>query len=216
MPETPGQAKHFFSFESSAFIQISALKSMEDIYDQDFKNQNFRNANLRKGTYEACRFENCDFKDLHLSQYAFIECEFTNCDLSNVRWKESQLQDCLFQDCKLIGLRFGELSSFGLAVELRDCRIDYSSLYGFKPVRFRMTGGSAIETDFSEAQLASSYFEDVNFKNAQFDGTDLSNASLLNASNLELNPAENKVKGLSISENSLAGLLSQFGLRIKA
>ena len=118
------------------------------------------------------------------------------------------MQDCLFQACKLIGLRFEELSSFGLAIELHECRIDYSSLCGFRPIRFPMTGGSVIGADFSEAHLASSYFEDVDFKNAQFYRTDLGNASLLNASNLELNLAENKVKGLSISENSLAGLLS--------
>lgn len=187
---------------------------MEDIYDQAFSHQKFGNTKLKKGTYESCRFEDCDFQDLHLSQYTFIDSEFQDCDFSNIRWKESQFQDCLFTRCKLIGLRFEELSRFGLALELRDCRVDYSSMFGFAPARFKMTGGSAVEVDFSQAQLQSSTFEAVDFANAQFDHTNLSQAQMIDCLNLVLNPAENQVKGMSVSKRSLPGLLIPYGLKI--
>ena len=62
-------------------------------------------------------------------------------------------------------------------------------------------------TDFTEANLSNSFFDQSNLADAVFDRTILDNANLKKAINFSINPAKNQLKKTKFAKDNLVGLL---------
>ena len=71
------------------------------------------------------------------------------------------------------------------------------------------------ECDFSEADLRESNFDTSDLSDATFDQTLLEKADFTTAVGFRIQPDQNRIKGAMFSPTNLAGLLTQYEIKIK-
>ncbi|HRP89577.1 MAG TPA: pentapeptide repeat-containing protein [Edaphocola sp.] len=186
---------------------------MSDIY---FYQKTFsKNETLTPGEYESCNFSNLNFSNTQMNNYKFIDCEFDNCDWSMASIKQIVLRDIVFKNCKLLGLHFEEGSPFGLSFSFENCQLSHSSFFKTKIKNTHFKNCKLHEADFTESDLSNANFENCDLKDAIFDRTILEKANFTTAINFSINPETNKIKNARFSSLGLAGLLTQYQIKIE-
>jgi uncharacterized protein YjbI with pentapeptide repeats len=179
--------------------------------DQTFDKQEFH----LPGEFENCTFKNCNLNGADLSSSMFAECTFAGCDLSLAKLNKTILRDVVFKDCKMLGLRFDLCNEFGLSFRLEGCVLNHSSFYKTNLKKTIFKNSQLQETDFSEADLTSAVFDQCDLRQATFDRTNLEKADFRSASNLSIDPENNRIKKARFSLINVTGLLNKYQIDIE-
>ncbi len=168
----------------------------------------------RNCTFENCRFVSCDFSNADFSGMLFMECVFDGCNLSLVKLVDTGLQDIRFKDCKLSGADFSKCRDFLFGVNFENCLLDNAVFYKKKNKGARFADCSMVETDFTEADLTDTRFDNCNLNRAFFDKTVLRNVDLSTSYNFIIDPDNNDIKKAKFSVHGLQGLLAKYDIKV--
>ncbi len=188
---------------------------MNIIEDRAFTKASTADLQQQKATFENCRFISCDFANGNLSNIIFGDCQFEGCNLALCDIKNSGLQNIHFKDCKLSGVDFSKSRDFLFAVHAESCILDNAILYQRKNKGAKFIGCSMTETDFTEADLTNTVFDNCNLNRAFFNRTQLKGADFTSSYNFIIDPDMNFVKKAKFSLHGLPGLLSKYDILIK-
>jgi fluoroquinolone resistance protein len=178
-------------------------------------------------------FRDLDFRGGEISDKIFRECTFTNVTFAEARLRECRLEDCAvllsdwtmakvygtamrgvkFAGCKLMGIDWSD-GHRSLDASFKECVLDYSSFARIDLRKSVFTDCRMLEVNFSEANLTEADFSGSNLDRSRFQKTNLSRANLAGATNLVLNPAENKVKGAVIALDAAVGIVAAMGMTV--
>lgn len=167
---------------------------------------------LPPGNFEDCAFTNCSFSGADFSGVSFEDCRFSDCDLSNVRLAETAMKPVWLANCKLIGLHFEDCADFLFAIHCTGCQLELSTFRERDLRRSSFTTSRLMETDFTGADLQEVAFHDCDLSRSIFERTDLRKADFSTASNYQLSPEDNRLRGAKFSPDGLAGLLTDYGI----
>jgi uncharacterized protein YjbI with pentapeptide repeats len=190
---------------------------MEDVFEEDkiFDTIDFTTLPLAKGEYENCNFVNCNFSNTDLSVTKFTECSFTGCNVSSANLHKTALRDIAFKDCKLLGLRFDTCNDMLFSVSFDHCIVNFSSFFKRKLKNAVFKHTSFHETDFTEADLSNSIFDNCDLQGAVFDNTNLEKADFVSSFNYSLDPEMNRIKKAKFSISGAVGLLTKYDIEIE-
>jgi uncharacterized protein YjbI with pentapeptide repeats len=178
-------------------------------------------------------FRDLDFRSGEISERVFRDCTFTNVIFAEARLRECRFEDCVvglsdwtmakvygtamrgvkFEGSKLMGIDWSD-GHRSLDASFRECVLDYCSFVQIDMRKSVFTDCRMLEVNFTEANLAEADFSDSNLDRCQFHQTNLSRANLAGATNVRLNPTENKVKGAIISLDAAIGVVTAMGIHV--
>ncbi len=187
---------------------------MDKLYYTDQTYEKLPAASFEKGEYENCHFIDCDFSQFNLSAFSFLECQFTHCNLSSAKISKTAFKTVVFNHCKLLGLRFDSANPFLFSIRLNGCMADFCSFYEVKLKNSFFKEVSLKECDFSSCDLSGIKFDNCNLDRAVFENCNLEKSDFSNASNFQINPENNKLKGAKFGLSGLPGLLLQYGIDV--
>jgi uncharacterized protein YjbI with pentapeptide repeats len=182
--------------------------------DIDYQNEDFSIEGLVMGEYENCTFRNCKFNGTSLAHFIFSECTFEECDLSNCQLTNTTFRDSAFDNCKMLGLRFEDCNSFLFSVNFKSCALNFSSFFQMKLKTTQFSACALEEVDFTECDLSQANFYAADLKNTVFFRTNLTGADFRMATNLLIDPENNKVQKAKFNRDNVLGLLTKYGLKI--
>ncbi len=180
-----------------------------------FSQINFTETPLELGEYENCTFQQCMFGGQDLSHFIFADCLFDESDLSNCKVTNTTLRDVSFDNCKLLGLRFEDCNTFLLSMNFSHCVLNFSSFYKLKLKSAQFQHCSLHEVDFTEVELNDSDFQHADLTGAVFSRSNLTGVDFRGASNIVLDPEENKLQKAKFNRDNVFGLLTKYGIKIE-
>lgn len=182
--------------------------------NKTFEKINFINKRVEGREFDGCHFKNCDFSGTAFVDCIFSDCEFTDCNLAMVKLPSSSLKTVDFQLSKLMGIRFDECQDFLFSVSFAGCMLDYSWFTNKKLQKTKFLNSSLKEVNFGNADLTKATFDGSNLAGAIFSATKLNEANFSNAINYQINPEQNSVKKAVFSTDGIAGLLTEYDIKI--
>jgi len=185
------------------------------IENKHFKKIVFTKETLKVDEYDNCSFIDCDFSNSTVNNIVFFECEFITCNLSLCKTQNTAFKDVKFENCKLLGIDFSECNPFLLVLNFDNCFMNLSSFYKLKLKMRTFKNCSLQEVDFSGSDLSNSKFINCDLKSAVFDRTILVKTNFTSATNYNIDPENNKIKGALFSKDGLIGLLGKYKINIK-
>jgi uncharacterized protein YjbI with pentapeptide repeats len=114
----------------------------------------------------------------------------------------------------MLGLRFEDCNSFLFSVRFASCTLNFSSFFQLKLKTTQFSNCSLEEVDFTECDLSQANFHGANLKNTVFSKTNLVGADFRMATNVLLDPENNKVQKGKFNRDNVLGLLAKYGLKI--
>ena len=186
---------------------------MEEHYEQEFKDIAYNNT-YQAALYESCTFINCSMESIKLGDSRFIDCRFEGCDLSNCNIHGTAFRNVVFMSCKMMGLRIDTCNAFGLSLEFNGCVLDYSIFADVDLRKSTLNNCTLLGVDFSGANLNKSKITNCSLNGATFNNTNLKESNLLGSTNIILDPLNNDIYKMKISQTELIGLLSDYHLLV--
>lgn len=181
-----------------------------------FKSQDYAQQEIRFKEIVDTQFIRCNLGGTFFNECRFKGCAFTDCDLSMVRVKSSRFADVQFEGCKARGINWTEASwekgGFFRLIDFNNCTISYSSFFGLKLKKMKLTKCIATEVDFGEADLTEAVFDDTDFAGSIFNKTNLTKADFSKASNYTISPALNTLKKAKFSLPEALSLLTSLDI----
>ena len=95
------------------------------------------------------------------------------------------------------------------------CVLNFSSFYKLKLKSSQFIYCALQEVDFTEAELNDSNFQHADLTGAVFSRSNLTGVDFRGASNIVLDPVENKLQKAKFNKDNVFGLLSKYGLKIE-
>jgi uncharacterized protein YjbI with pentapeptide repeats len=132
------------------------------------------------------------------------------------RLDDSLFREVTFTRCKLLGILWNETrkKGFNLSIRYESSVLNYSVFYGLDMRKCRFEDCLAVEADFTEANLSNLNLHNMDLSGATFSHTNLTETNLTTATNYLFNPADNIVKGTSVSPPEALNLLYPFGIKV--
>lgn len=189
--------------------------SDNNIYDQKFSSENYSENTLASGEYENCHFNSCIFAKADLRGIKFTACTFTECDFSMANLHDTGIRDCSFDTCKMIGIEFQEVNTFLFAMKAKNSNLNHSSFTNLNLKKCAFADCQFEECNFEGSNLSETTFKECNFERATFDRTDLRKTDLSSCINITLDLNQNLLNGAYFSKDNVAGLLSNYGIKLK-
>lgn len=183
--------------------------------DKTFQQVDYSEKALRNREFVRCHFVGCDFSKADLRTNDFEDCTFETCNLTMANLQGVGLRNILFKDCKVMGVDFSALNKFMFSFSFESCQLNYSIFYGTKLKKMQFVNSSLREVDFSEADLSGSTFSECDLLGATFSGTNLEKVDFRTATNVILDPDNNKMKKAKFTIHQLEFLLSKYQLDIE-
>lgn len=183
--------------------------------DKTFQQIDYSEKVLRNREFVRCHFIGCDFSKADLRTNDFEDCTFETCNLTMVNLQGVGLRNILFKDCKVMGIDFSALNKFMFSFSFENCQLNYSIFYRTKLKKMKFVNSSLREVDFSEADLSDSTFSKCDLLGATFSGTNLEKVDFRTATNVILDPDNNKMKKAKFTIHQLEFLLSKYQLDIE-
>ena len=182
---------------------------------------------------EGRAFRDLDLRDREISEKVFRDCTFTNVIFAEARLRECRFEDCLvglsdwtlakvygtsmrgvkFEGSKLMGIDWSD-GHRSLDASFKECVLDYCSFVQIDMRKSAFKDCRMLEVNFTEANLTEADFSGSNLDRCQFHRTNLSRANLAGATNVRLNPNENKVKGATLSLDAAIGVVTAMGIYV--
>jgi len=208
----------------ASFVDVRCPESVEFLTDIYYicgimmENSTIRNRELHSepfcDAYVECIFEQCSFLDIPIDKTVFEKCVFKDCDFSNSKFL-CHFEDVRFIACKMIGADFSLIGKYSSNVKFLDCNLSFAYFAESKLKGSIFSNCLMHECDFSGADLSNSTFGNCDLSLAVFSNSNLVNADMESSFNYRISPVDNRVKGLTVSESGIRGLLSGFGIVIK-
>jgi fluoroquinolone resistance protein len=187
------------------------LRADQRIEDAEIKNADYARVEFKSKEIVDTTFVRCSFAEALFYDCRFKNCAFIKCDLSMMRVKSSVFSSVRFEGCKAIGINWTEASwqkgAFFRLIDFEDCALNYSSFFGLKLKKMRMTHCIAKEVDFGEADLSGAVFAFTDFSGSTFLHTDLTDADFVNAVNYTISAKLNTLKKTKFSLPEAMSLL---------
>ncbi|QQL48556.1 pentapeptide repeat-containing protein [Mucilaginibacter ginkgonis] len=183
--------------------------------DQTFNRLSADDLKQHGSEFEHCKFINCDFQGAYLSNLVFIDCEFQDCNIALCDFKNTGLQNVVFTHCKLSGVDFSKTRDFLFKVRFADCLLDNAIFYRKKNKNGKFINCSCTETDFTDADLTGTLFDNCNLHRAFFGNTILKDADFTTSYNFTIDPDANMLKKTKFSVHGLPGLLTKYDIVVK-
>jgi fluoroquinolone resistance protein len=181
------------------------------IEDAEIKGQDYAGKEIKFKEIIDTKFIRCTFTDAFFNECRFKNCAFIQCDLSMMRVKSSRFADVQFEKCKTVGINWTEASwekgGFFRLIDFDDCALNYSSFFGLKLHKMKMTKCTALEVDFGEADLTGAVFSHTDFSGSIFMHTNLTEADFVNAANYTISAKNNTLKKTKFSLPEAMSLL---------
>ena len=179
-----------------------------------FEKTIFTNKRIEGREFDSCIFKNCDFSGSAFVGCIFSDCEFVDCNLALSKFTSSSLKTVHFELSKVMGIRFDECEDFLFDVSFIGCMVDYSWFTNKKMHKAKFINSSLKDVNFSNADLTKATFDGSNLAGTLFSATKLVEANFSNAVNYQINPEQNMVKKAMFSVDGLAGLLTEYDIKI--
>jgi fluoroquinolone resistance protein len=181
------------------------------IEEAEFKNQDYTDAVLKFKEIRETTFTRCNFSNAQFVECQFRECRFVDCNLSLVKVKGSRFSEVQFERCQAVGINWMESTwekvGFFRLIDFHDCTLNYSSFFGLKLQKTRMTKCIAREVDFGETDFTGAVFTETDFAGTIFMHTNLTQADFTKARNYLINPQSNTLKKTKFSLPEAMNLL---------
>ncbi len=187
--------------------------------DDEFEGQQFEGLKLEGQRFDGRHFYDCEFLRCKLSRAVLDSCVFENClfrdcDLTTTRIGESAFRDVKFERSKLMGVDWSEARQLTFQAEFVDCVLSFGVFVGMTLNSVKMTGCTAEEADFSEADLRKTVVTRSDFARSQFSRANLRGVDLSSCVNVQIDPRETKVGKTKLSLGDGMACLSLFGLEV--
>jgi len=181
----------------------------------EYHNESFTiiSFNVAGVEFYECKFKSCNFSEHDMSNSKFFDCTFENCNLANSKLITARIRDCEFYACKLMGVCFNN-DSLAFFANFHECDLRYVEFSGLKIKNILLDNCNCNGAKFMVCEMKDSKLNGCDFTEAVFNECDLRNAELLNAKNLIINPASNKIKDTKISLATAANIAGEFGFRV--
>lgn len=124
------------------------------------------------------------------------------------------MSNAVFENCKLLGIQWTSLTSL-MSPTFKESSLAYSNFSGLKLKKNKFLNCQLLDVEFSLADISECDFSGSNFLNARFHETNLSKSDFRNATNYQIDPTANRVKGAQFSLPDAIGLLTGLGVVIK-
>jgi fluoroquinolone resistance protein len=183
-----------------------------------FKDAELPGVRIASSDFDTCTFERCILTEAVLSHCRFTSCKFIACDLSLLCAPNCRFVDVEFIESKLAGVDWTVVGStktdrqlFSAAFDR--CALDYSSFFGLRLKK--LSSCSALEVDFSEADLTGANCQRSDFAGAKFLHTNLSGANFVGARGYAIDLSANRAKKAKFSYPEAMSLLSAFDVIVE-
>jgi fluoroquinolone resistance protein len=180
-----------------------------------FEHLSYAGKQVQQREFEQCTFKGCDFSNSDFAYNRFTDCSFSGCSWELRKRHNTTRSGCEFMDCKLIGINFSQCSDLLFSVRFEGCLLDYVSFVGKKMPKTPFIKCSLKSADFSDATLIKALFEECDLTGAVFSKTNLQEANLVTASNFNIDPERNYLRGAHFSYQGLSGLLGRHKLQVE-
>lgn len=184
---------------------------MEEYYEIEYRDLVYKET-FEVAVFECCTFINCSMESLKLGESRFVDCRFEECDLSNCNIHGTAFRNVVFMACKMMGLRFDTCNYFGLSVDIRNSVLDYSVFAGVDLKKSKIDGCSLKDVDFTATDLQKIKMTNCTLNGATFDRSNLIGIDLRGTTGIRINPHNNQINKMKISQTELIGLLSDYQL----
>jgi fluoroquinolone resistance protein len=164
--------------------------------------------------FEECQFQGIDFSNYDLKSIAFLDCTFTSCNMANQPLHNASMRNIVFKGCKLMGVNWCSLKRLE-DPQYYECKMDFSSFQSLKLKRAIFKNCSAVEVDFSEADLSLCDFSETNFAGANFDRANLSGADFRTSRDYFFDLRTAKIKGAQFSFPQVVNLITALGAKVE-
>lgn len=168
------------------------------VLDSTIIGTSLRGVDLSGGDFDHVRFEFCDLAGVTLGGTRFEAVEFVDCILTGIDWTQA---------------RWSNLS-LPAPLSFSRSRLDLSSFLDLSLTEVRIDHGSAVETDFSGADLRRATIRNVDLRGAIFNGTDLRDSHLEGSVDYLIDPATNPVDRCTVSFPGASSFLVALGLDV--
>ena len=192
---------------------MSLDNSKEDEYNHvDFKKLEIKESRMQMKNFISCTFTHCNFNGTDFQRCRFRDCTFKDCDLSLITVKDTVFSKSRFENCVLKGINWTQ-SEWGAGkllfkpADFINCNLNYSTFMGLNLERVLMTGCTALEVSFEEANLSNVDCTGTDFKDSRFVHTNLTEADLRGAKNYQISPTLNTLKKTRFSLPEAMSLL---------
>lgn len=164
--------------------------------------------------FEYCTFKECKFEETDFFESSFLECEFVGCTFNELKTSKWAIKNCQFVDCKIPNTRFDYCSSFLLEMNFQKCDLSGASFFELSIKGMSFQECNLKKVDFESADLENATFNNCDLEGALFEQTNLKGSDFSTSFNYIINPEQNNIKQARFSIHGLAGLLTQYNLKI--
>ena len=173
-------------------------ESLEEYEESEFRDLDLPQRRIVCNRFYECRFHNCNFNEVTFENCRFVDCEFSVCNLSLVGFRKNcGFVDTRFTGSKMVGINWNEVSwpdiQLASPLQFDECDISSSTFMGLSLREMVVTRCRARDVDFREAVLSHADFTYTDLMKSLFNGTDLTEADFVNATNYSIDVAFNGV-----------------------
>lgn len=192
---------------------MDLTSAQEEFEGETFKKLALAGQRFSGKRFESCIFSKCAFNEAFFMACRFQDCTFTGCDFSMAHLDGCAFSGCRFDHCRLIGINWTETdwarqkTLMIKPVDFHDCVLNHSLFMWMNLKRVAITGCTAQEVDFSEADLTGANCTGTDFHNSRFWHTNLTEADLTDAHDYAISPSLNTLKQTRFSLPEAMSLL---------
>ena len=195
---------------------MQPFASQTEYENEQFKKITHEGDQIRQREFYDCVFSHCSLRETGFNHCKFTDCIFEDCDLSLIGFTGSSLNDIIFRRCQMIGVNWALVtwSQFQSESPVRfdECNLDFATFIGLSLRKLRMTGCSAKEVEFAEADLSGADFSGTDLAQSRFRHTNLTQANFVGAANYTIDIATSNIAKAKFSLPEALSLL--YGLDI--
>lgn len=195
--------------------QLQHLLAGHSFEDQTFSNLALSSRALEGKEFFHCRFEHCVGQESQWRDCLLEDVEFRSCDLTRASWKQVGLRGVRFVGSKLMGIFWSSVSPLP-EVSFDECNLRYAT---FERLNLRKTPflkSLVREANLLECDLSDADFSGSDLSGSTIRGCTLARADFCSATNVFIDPAQNKVKDAHIATEAAVSVAEQLGFVVGA
>jgi uncharacterized protein YjbI with pentapeptide repeats len=187
----------------------------EDIIhnNKKFEQINYEGKSLSNRVFSKCIFIKCSLKECFFDDSVFEDCIFEDSDISLLKFKDTAFKNISLRNTKAVGIMWTEAET-PFSINASNSRLSYSSFYGKKMKKARLTNCIADEADFTECDLTQAVFTGTDFRGATFSNTILTKADFVGALNYAIDTRTNKLTGAKFALPEALSFLYGLGIEL--
>lgn len=163
-----------------------------------------------ESSFEGYEFQSLDFSEFDLKSVSFLDCRFTSCNFANQKMINTDMRDVIFENCNMIGINWCTLKRFENA-KFINSKLNFSTFQGLKLKKIEVLECSALDVDFSEADLTLADFSRTQLGRANFERANLTSADFRSSTDYVFDLRTARIKGAKFSYPYVLSLITALG-----